>query len=460
MSLRVKWVLVLVGLTVLASAAVGLLSYRVTAAQLDAEVNRSLVAAVEDVESVTRRPGRPRPGPLVLAGSDEVYLQYVRSNGSVVTPEPSRTIPVDQGDLVLATDAPRGARELRDDEIDGEAVRVLTVAMGNGRGALQAARGIEETNRVLASLRSRILMVSVGVAAVAAVAGVLIGGSVTRRLSRLSAVAEGVAATGGLDAGVPVEGSDEVARLGQAFNDMLTELALSEAEQARLVQDAGHELRTPMTSLRTNIFTLRRFSELDEATRLALIGDLEAESEELSSLIDEVLQVSSGASAQEPLAGVDVGALVAEVAKRTGARWNRGVNVEADDGIVMELRERQVGRAVRNMVDNACKFSPEGSPVDVMVRRGPVPDTGDGHEGVTIEVRDRGPGFEEQDLNHVFAGSTVPLAARSLPGSGLQALHRRDGGEAHRGRVRAVNRDGGGADVMMWLPVVQDGGES
>lgn len=460
MSLRVKWVLVLVGLTALAATAVGLLSYRVTAAQLDAEVNRSLVAAVDDAALEMRMSRRQRPGPPPLAGSGDVVLQYLRADGSVVTRTRSRPIPVAEEDLALASDRLRGAEALREDEIDGEAVRVLTVAMGNGRGALQAARGIEETNRVLASLRSRILMVSLGVAAVAAVAGVLIGGSVTRRLSRLSAVAEGVAATGGLDAGVPVEGSDEVARLGQAFNDMLTELALSEAEQARLVQDAGHELRTPMTSLRTNIFTLRRFSELDEATRLALIGDLEAESEELSSLIDEVLQVSSGASAQEPLAGVDVGALVAEVAKRTGARWNRGVNVEADDGIVMELRERQVGRAVRNMVDNACKFSPEGSPVDVMVRRGPVPGTGDGHEGVTIEVRDRGPGFEEQDLNHVFARFHRSLAARSLPGSGLGLSIVATVAEAHRGRVRAVNRDGGGADVMMWLPVVQDGGES
>lgn len=301
MSLRVKWVLVLVCLTAVASGAVGLLSYRVTATQLDSEVNRSLVAAVGDAASALGRLVRPRPGPPPLSGSGDIQVQYLRADGSVITGEGSSPLPVDDRDLALAADPQRGGETFRDEVIDGEPVRMLTAGIGDGRGAVQAARSIEEMNRVLTSLRRRILVVALGVAAVAAIAGVLIGGSVTRRLLRLTGVAEVVADTGALGSGVPAEGSDEVARLGRAFNDMLTALARSEAEQARLVQDAGHELRTPMTSLRTNIFTLRGFAELDDATRRDVIADLEGETEELSSLIEEVLEISSGVSEEEPL---------------------------------------------------------------------------------------------------------------------------------------------------------------
>lgn len=458
MSLRVKWVMALVGLTAVASATVGLLSYRVAAAQLDSEVDRSLVVAVEDAAVPERRIARPRPARPPWAGPGDIAVQHLGSDGSVVTYPRSVSIPVDDGDLALASDPRRGAEAFRDDEVDGEAVRVLTVAMGQGRGALQAARSIEEMNRVLASLRARILTVALGVAAVAAVAGVLIGGSVTRRLLRLTAVAEGVADTGALDATVATEGSDEVARLGRAFNEMLAALAASEAEQARLVQDAGHELRTPMTSLRTNIFTLRRFAGMDDATREAVIADLEAETEELSSLIEEVLEVSTGASADEPMTSVEVGALVSSAARRTGARWNRTVNVDPGDAVNVILRERQVGRAVTNMVDNACKFSPDGSAIEVLVRRCAAVGAEDQPDGVSIEVLDQGPGFDQTDLDAVFARFHRSLAARSLPGSGLGLSIVAAVAEAHGGRVQAVNRDGGGAHVMMWLPLVQRGG--
>lgn len=458
MSLRVKWVMVLVGLTAVASGAVGLLSYRVAAAQLDSEVNRSLVVAVEDAAVPERRIAGERRVRPPWAGPGDVAVQRLRSDGSVVTSPRSASIPVDDGDLALASDPRRGTDAFRDDEVHGEAVRVLTVAMGQGRGALQAARSIEEMNRVLASLRTRILTVALGVAAVAAVVGVLIGGSVTRRLLRLTEVAEGVADTGALDASVATEGSDEVARLGRAFNEMLAALAASEAEQARLVQDAGHELRTPMTSLRTNIFTLRRFAEMDAATREAVIADLEAETEELSSLIEEVLEVSTGVSADEPMTSVELGALVASAAKRTGARWSRTVNLDSGDAVDVMLRERQVGRAVTNMVDNACKFSPDGSPVDVLVRRRAALGVGDEPDGVSIEVFDRGPGFDQTDLDAVFARFHRSLAARSLPGSGLGLSIVAAVAEAHGGWVKAVNRDGGGAHVTMWLPVAQGGG--
>jgi two-component system sensor histidine kinase MprB len=136
----------------------------------------------------------------------------------------------------------------------------------------------------------------------------------------------------------------------------------------------------------------------------------------------------------------------------------------------MDLSERQVARAVRNLVDNACKFSPDGSPIEVVVRRG---GSGDGEysridsaahplgtEMVEVAVLDRGPGFEEADTDAVFGRFHRSAAARSMPGSGLGLSIVAAVAEAHGGGVRADNREGGGARVMMWLPLHHHDGAS
>ena len=122
----------------------------------------------------------------------------------------------------------------------------------------------------------------------------------TRRLARLTGVAEEVAATGRLDVPVPVGGSDEAGRLGTAFNEMLTALGRSRDAQQRLVQDAGHELRTPLTSLRTNVSVLRRHETLAPETRTRVIDDLDAETRELTGLVNELVELATDARDDEP----------------------------------------------------------------------------------------------------------------------------------------------------------------
>ncbi len=482
MSLRWKLVLALVCLTAVASGAVGLLSYRSTASQLDSEVNRSLQSAIGDTVSAVAGINGPRRRPVASAQRQGIDLQYLGPNGSIRTAEGSADLPVNESDRALARSERRGDETLRDETVDGVDTRILTFAVGNGRGAVQAARSIEETGRVLDVLRTRILLVTLSVAGVAALLGVILGESITRRLLRLTHVAETVAVSGaptaripgegGLaEGGVPQEGTDEVARLGVAFNEMLAALARSEVEQARLVQDAGHELRTPMTSLRTNIFSLRGFGGLDDASRTAVIEDLEGETEELSRLIEEVLEIASGEMAQEARSPVDLPALVRREAERTGRRWNRLVQVvdasEVTGGsavdalaggsgrggspLVLSAGAKQLARAVRNLIDNAAKFSPPDSPIEVVISCTDGP--GERGMGAQIEVLDRGPGFEPNDLEAVFGRFHRSEAARSLPGSGLGLSMVAAVAASHGGATRASNRVGGGASVMLWIPL-------
>jgi two-component system sensor histidine kinase MprB len=437
-SLRLKLVVSLVALTTLATAAIGLFSYRATADRLDEQVDRSLDAAAA---RLLDRPGRLPPREALddrrlVRGAGDVTVQVVGPRGAVVAGQ-GEPLPVEEVDRQLAS-SDRPTRVRRDVTAGDESFRMLTVGLGEGRGALQVARSLTETDQVLAGLQSRIAAAAVAVALAAGALGWLVTLQATRRLVRLTSAAEQVAATRQLDVEVPVSGTDETGRLGNAFNEMLAALARSTEEQRRLVQDAGHELRTPLTSLRTNVFTLRRSEQLSPDERARLLDDLESEAEELTRLIDEVLQLAVDERRDEPVEDLRLGEVVARVAERAAQRSGRRIDVTVDDTVVSG-QPLALERAVGNLVENALKFDPAG-PVEVSC------------SGGTVEVADRGPGIAPEDLSHVFDRFYRADAARSRPGSGLGLAIVADIVGRHGGQVHARQRDGGGAVVGFTLP--------
>jgi len=299
---------------------------------------------------------------------------------------------------------------------------------------------------VLDSLRNLTLVATALIVALAAAVGWLIARQVTRRLARLTGVAEEVAATGRLDVPVPVEGTDEAGRLGGAFNEMLIALGRSRDAQQRLVQDAGHELRTPLTSLRTNVSVLRRHESLPPETRTRVIEDLDAETRELTGLVNELVELATDARDDEPHQHIELGPLAERVAERARRRTGRSITVTAD-GSVVDVRPQALERVVSNLLDNAAKFDALAAgdgvePIEVEITGG------------RLEVRDRGPGIPADDLDHVFDRFYRAVGARSRPGSGLGLAIVRDLVEAHGGTVSAENRPGGGALVSFTLPTV------
>lgn len=438
MSLRARIVATLVLLSAVATVAVGVSTYRSTSRALKAEVDRSLIDAAD--RAAARGQGRPRPGfPERFGqprGAGDVIVQVLGPEGTVVVSD-GVDLPVDDSDRELASSLTPGT-ELRDDEIDGVPIRVLTTTRGGGRGAVQAARSLVESQRVLDQLGRRTALTVVVVGGLAAAAGALIASQATRRLSRLTEAAESVAATGDLSVGVPVSGRDETGRLGESFNAMLAALARSRDEQQRLVQDAGHELRTPLTSLRTNVFALSRIEELSEEDRRRLVEDLRSETDELASLVDEVVELATDRRSDEPATTFDIADVVRRVAGRAERRYGRNVVVDGAPSPVVG-RESAIERAVSNVVENACKFDPVG-PVEVQVAGGQV------------LVRDHGPGIPEEDIPKVFDRFHRATAARGLPGSGLGLSIVADVVSSHGGTVHAGNHPDGGAVVGFSIP--------
>jgi two-component system, OmpR family, sensor histidine kinase MprB len=452
-SLRTKLVAALALLAVLAGIAIGWFSYNATGTRLRAEIDRSIS---EIAVGFARRlsEGRPvdisRPGQDALPGQrpddddrwtglDVVSVQVVRAGGQPVAASGSLPIPVTPADVEVAASGRQGWQRFADADVDDEHFRYTTASVRGG-GAVQAARSLEETDRVLASLRNQILVALVVVAAVAAVLGWLVARQVTRRLVRVTAAAEEVAATGRLDVQVPEEGADEAGRLGVTFNRMLGALKSSKDAQQRLVQDAGHELRTPLTSLRTNISVLRRHDRLPPATLARVLDDLDGEARELSDLVNELVDLATDRQRDEPVTPVTLGDVCERVAERARRRTDRVVTVQRDETVVSG-RAAAIERAVGNLVDNALKFDDESTePVEVVQRGG------------RVEVRDRGPGIAAPDLPHVFDRFYRATSARSRPGSGLGLAIVADVAERHGGSVFADARGGGGAVIGFTLP--------
>lgn len=331
--------------------------------------------------------------------------------------------------------------------------RVLAVHLANG-SSLLISKSLAPTNEVLKRLGTVLLIVGgVGVA-VAAIAGGMVARAGLRPVARLTEAAERVARTDDLRP-IPVFGSDELARLTEAFNMMLRALAESRERQARLVTDAGHELRTPLTSLRTNVELLMASQapgapRLPEEEMAGLRQDVIAQIEELSTLVGDLVDLArddAGGVIDEP---VDMAEVVDRCLERVRRRRN---DIEFDvhvTGWQVYGDPAGLARAVLNLLDNAAKWSPPGGRVGVRLTQiDPV--------HAELVVADHGPGIPPQERRLVFERFFRSTSARAMPGSGLGLAIVKQVVLKHGGALRVEDTVPGGQPPGTAIHVVLPG---
>ena len=449
MSLRWKLTLALAVVAASATLAVGWSSYRATSERLLQEVDSSLDDVSRRIEDDSGRPPNPREpwgGNMMFFGqrpfgAQQYVVQVLDADGAIIAASEGFVLPVSDADTEIASSGTGRALRSATGTIDDESVhvRVSTVPLASG-GAVQLARDLGETDRVLDDLRIRTAWLIAIVAAIGALTGWLVSRSVTRSLLRLTDAASEVATTGRLDVPVPVSGRDETGRLGAAFNTMLDALQRSKAQQQRLVQDAGHELRTPLTSLRTNIDVLRKHDTMSPEIKAQVLDDLDREAGQLAALVEEVVELATDRREQEAVQRVELAVIARAAAERVTRRTGRTVRLDTD-GSALDGRPAALQRAVDNLLDNASKFDQGDQAIELTVRAG------------TVEVHDHGPGIAEADLPVIWERFHRADTARPLPGSGLGLSIVADVVASHGGTVFARNHPSGGAVVGFTLPV-------
>jgi two-component system sensor histidine kinase MprB len=447
MTLRVRIAVALAVLSGISAVFVAATTYVATDQRVRAEVDSYLDSygrrfQDRDGRDAAALCGRRRPGPgsedgqLGDDGVSGVAFQCISPAGVAVATIGTVPLPIDAADRALAVSG--GSVRTRTISTDSGTYRIQTVSLPSG-GAVQIARDFGETQRVLDGLRWWLLLIVGITAAIGAGAGWLIARRATEPLVQLTEAAEEVATTGRLDVPIPVSGEDEPGRLARAFATMLGALGRSREQQQQLVQDAGHELRTPLTSLRTNVETLQRYESLPEQTRRSILGDLEAETRELGSLVDELVQLATDTFDDEPDQRLALDQLVARAAERVRRRTGRVIEVSSAPGFIIG-RPRDLSRAVGNLLENAAKFSPDSTPIEVSVFGG------------VVSVRDHGPGVPVEDRAHVFERFYRSAAARALPGSGLGLAIVDQTARSHGGQVSVADALDGGAIFTLALP--------
>ncbi len=346
-------------------------------------------------------------------------------------------------DASLLADAVRGP-VLSDGSSERGRVRVVTVAL-DGMGFIQFARPLDEVDAVLSDLRIRTSALGLVAIVAAGVLAWVLAGRTVRPIRELTDATEYVAATGDLERGVETSSSgDEVGRLAASFTAMLDALSASRRQQRQLVMDASHELRTPLTTLRTNVDVLRRGHDLSDGDRMDLVADLDAELGELSDLFAELVDLAADVRSDEELAPLTLVEVAEPVVDRATRRTERSIEIENGRTIVLEARPDALARAIRNLIDNAAKFSPAGTPIRVEI------------DGGRLAVHDRGPGIPPGERSVVFDRFHRVESSRTLPGSGLGLAIVRQVAEAHGGTVFVEDSPDGGAAVGFVLPTVDD----
>jgi heavy metal sensor kinase len=424
---------------------VGVFVYVRVSDSLDNTVNQDLGARADDVSALVRHPH--------AAGGDRGDLghdspgQLLAADGRVLRGSPSTPL------LSLA--------QLRQAQ-DGRLVVQLRSIPGFDEGSWRLlARPIED------SVPPTVAVVAVSLepreeALHHLLVQLLIGGPAALLLASLAAYALATAALRPVDAmsrkaaAISLKGDDqrlpvpctrdEIAKLGERLNEMLTRIETALAHERRFLADASHELRTPLTILTGELeIALRRSrsrSELEQVVRTA-----KEESDRLAQLAEDLLVVARADQGGLPVhpEPTPLQPLLERVAARFETRaHDQGRRVVTRAPMELEaLRDPvRVEQALANLIDNALRHGDGTVEISAQQQNG----------SVELHVTDDGSGFPPSFLPHAFERFSRPDQARTSGGSGLGLAIVEAVAHAHGGTSGVSNRAGGGSDVWLALP--------
>ena len=320
-------------------------------------------------------------------------------------------------------------------------MRVLTLPLRTPGRAAMVARPMDEVDAQLAGLwRMSIQIFVIGVAG-SGLIGFVVAGRVVRPVRRLTEAATRVAETQNVDQPIDIKRDDEFGQLASSFNEMLGALSLSREQQHRLVTDASHELRTPITSLRTNLEYMQRNSSIEEDERRLILDDVLFELDELTGLVTELVDLATDQHHMGEAECIELDELVDAVVQRHRRRTSYNIVYTATSSQIIAA-PALVERAVSNMVDNALKWNPPDSSVQVRVENG------------SVIVSDNGPGIPVEEHEQVFERFYRTEGARSLPGSGLGLSIVRHVAESFGGQARIIDDGQPGTTIELSFPPV------
>jgi two-component system OmpR family sensor kinase len=459
LGLRGRIILVHFGLLALAVVASVLVARQVVLDRLDERIDAELAQEVSELERLApgRDPetGRPFGGDVRrifevflqrnIPSRHEVILTFVDGAPFLFTPRhPDYRLDQDEG-LIERWGSLEGTDRGETSTPAGRVKYLAVPVRGNGSesGVFVVAsfrdREEDELDAAIAALAG----VGFAILLIGSILAWRLAGSVLGRVRAVTNTARSISVTS-LERRIPEQGSDEIAQLAATFNDMLDRLERSFATQRRLLDDAGHELRTPITIVRGHL----EFLEDDPEHRAQTVKVLLDELDRMGRIVDDLLLL---AQADEPdflrLELVDVADLTAELETKASALGRRSWRVEATGrGIIVADRQR-LTQAVVQLAHNAVQHTEEDA--EVVLGSAVVPGE------ARFWVRDSGPGLPPEEQGRIFERFVRGSNGRRSGGAGLGLAIVRAIAAAHAGRVELDSAPGRGATFTMVVPTDQ-----
>jgi signal transduction histidine kinase len=446
--LRLRVTFAVTGATALVLAAAGVLVYVQFGRALDARTDAELHDRVEALSTLASRV----PAQELLADSGEPFAQVYDAAGGRLLNSTAR---LEEDQLLTREQVARAAQgpiRLRVEGLSrlsrGADVRAAPVS---GDRVVAVAENRSRREDELRRLAALLAIVLPGTLALSAFIGYQVAGAALRPVDRIRREAQGIT-EGDYSARLREPGTrDELDRLTGTLNDLLARLATAVERERRIVSDAAHELRTPMTVLRTRLDVAAR-GEPDAETLQEAIRDAQVDVARLARLADDLLVLARADQGRLPLRPepLDVQDVVEAAVARNepsavelGRELSGGVRIPG--GAVVLADPVRLAQALDNVVANALIHG-DGR-VTLRARLDPQ-----GGRRVAFVVADQGEGFGEELLPHAFERFVQDPHRPHGTGAGLGLALVAALVEAQGGAVRATNIASGGAEVTLLLP--------
>jgi signal transduction histidine kinase len=290
--------------------------------------------------------------------------------------------------------------------------------------------------------------------------GFFLAETITARIQQMNAAARQVA-DGNLNTRLSINGQDEMAALAHSFNDMVMQLQATVEKQKELetlrrdlVAWAGHDLRTPLTSVRAIVEALADEGLVnDEDTRRRYLQTALADIQSLSHLIDDLFEMSQvdAGGLQMNLQLGSISDLISDTLEQFSAQAvGQGITLEGSaaagsDPVLMDIQ--RIGRVLSNLVSNAIRYTPPGGTVSISSQRQ--------ENFLLVTIQDSGEGIRAEDLPHVFEQfyRGEKSRSRNTGGAGLGLAIARGIVEAHAGKIGIESQPSQGTRVWFKIPV-------
>ncbi len=332
-------------------------------------------------------------------------------------------------------------------EVGGEPVIATAREVGIGSRTWLVIIGRSEPLLAAGLITKPVIAGLVAGVAMALVTALLVASRIARRVDRLGDAALRMG-TGDFASPAPEDGDDELAGLGRTLNAMAEQLEAARRRERAFLMDVGHDLRTPLTTIRGYIEGLEEQAiPIDEMPRIA--GVLRAQTDRLGRLVEDLMLLSRLEAHEFTIRAepVDLAAHLIETLegmRAMAAVHDIRLGAEVEDVGVVELDPDRIGQVLGNLVDNAVRCTPAAGTVRVRLARS------DGD--VVLSVADSGPGFDPEELPHVFERHGPRQRPVRPHGSGLGLPIVKGLVDTMNGRVSASSDGGAGTEVVVVLP--------